>query len=109
MAKKKVLMKKDILDKTLNDIHIPIYSQEIISKNLEEDVDDVIKRLLYPIFGKFVTGKKTGNKNIDNKIPAWHGESGTGKPDIMIYNYFSNDEISLIIENKNFTSLENPP
>lgn len=108
MAKKKIEMKKDILNKTLNDVYFPTYSKELIDKNLEEDVDDIVKRMLEPIFGNFVTGKKTGNKNIDNKIPAWHGETGSGKPDIMIYNYFDKKEISLIIENKNFTSLEDP-
>ena len=108
MAKKKVEMKKDILDKVLNDIYFPVYSQEIIEKNLEDDVDDTIKKLLEPIFGVCVNKKKTGDKNIDNKIPAWHGDTGIGRPDILIYNYFNNNEISLIIEDKNFTSQEDP-
>lgn len=107
MAKKTVLMKKNILDKILNDFQLAYYSKQIITKNLEEDVDDVVKELLKPIFGNAVTGKKTGNKKIDDNIPAWHGETGPGKPDIMIYNYFGDEEISLIIENKNFTSSEN--
>lgn len=108
MAKKKIEMKKDILDKVLNDIYMPTYSKEIVNKNLEEDVDDCVKKILEPIFGSCVTGKKTGNKSIDNKIPAWHGETGSGKPDVMIYNYFGDNEISLIIEDKTFTSPEDP-
>lgn len=108
MAKKKILMKKSILNKILTDIYIPFYSKEIINRNIEDEVDDCIKKLLEPIFNEFIRVKKTGNKNIDNKIPTWHGESGMGKPDIMLYNYFSKEEISLIIENKNFTSNEDP-
>lgn len=108
MAKKKIEMKKEILEKILLNTYKPTYSEKIKEKNLEEDVDDIIKRLLEPIFGKTITGKKTGNKEIDDKIPAWHGESNSGKPDIMIYNYFGKNEISLIVENKNFTSKENP-
>lgn len=108
MSKKKIEMKKEILDKTLKDIYIPVYSKEIQDKNLEEDIDDVVKDILKPIFGKCVTGKKTGNKSIDSKIPAWHGDSGNGKPDVMLYNYFGDNEVSLIIEDKNFTSTENP-
>ena len=107
MAKKKILMKKSILNKILTDIYIPFYSKEIINRNIEDEVDDCIKKLLEPIFNEFIRVKKTGNKNIDNKIPTWHGESGMGKPDIMLYNYFSKEEISLIIENKNFTSKDN--
>lgn len=107
MPKKKVFMKKSTLDKALNDFHPVFYPKEIIDKNLEEDVDDVVKDLLKPIFGTCVTGKKTGNKKIDCNIPTWHGETGNGKPDVMIYNYFNNEEISLIVENKNFTSKEN--
>ena len=108
MAKKKVEMKKEILDKTLSDLYSPFYSKDIIDKNLEDDVDDVVKKLLEPSFRNSLTCKKTGKKNIDNKIPAWHGETGYGKPDIMIFNYFGDNEISLIIEDKNFTSSEDP-
>ncbi|WP_317368410.1 N-6 DNA methylase [uncultured Tyzzerella sp.] len=107
MPKKKVFMKKSTLDKTLNDFYSAHYSKKIFDKNLEEDVDDIVKDLLKPIFGTCVTGKKTGNKKIDHNIPTYHGETGSGKPDIMIYNYFGNEEVSLIIENKNFTSKEN--
>lgn len=107
MSKKKISMKKNTLNKTLSDFYSAYYSKKISDKNLEEDVDDIVKDLLKPIFGSSITGKKTGNKKIDNNIPAWHGESGLGKPDIMIYNYFGNEEVSLIIENKNFTSKEN--
>ena len=108
MAKKKVEMKKEILDKTLSDVYSPFYSKDIIDKNLEDDVDDIVKKLLEPLFENSLTCKKTGKKNIDNKIPAWHGEKGSGKPDIMIFNYFGDNEISLIIEDKNFTSTEDP-
>ena len=65
MAKKKILMKKSILNKILTDIYIPFYSKEIINRNIEDEVDDCIKKLLEPIFNEFIRVKKTGNKNID--------------------------------------------
>ena len=43
MAKKKIYIKKEYLDKLLKDIEIGgtcTYSEEIIAKDLEEDVDD---------------------------------------------------------------------
>lgn len=106
MAKKKIEIKKDYLDAIINDQYTITYSKQLVQKNLEEDVDDKVKELLRPIWGKNLTAKKTGNKAIDSLIPAFHGDTGSGKPDIMIYDYLNHKEISLIIENKNFTSME---
>lgn len=58
MAKKKILMKKSILNKILTDIYIPFYSKEIINRNIEDEVDDCIKKLLEPIFNEFIRVKK---------------------------------------------------
>lgn len=110
--KKKIKIKKEYLNKLIDDIEIGgicTYTDEIIEKDLEEDVDDAVKKIMKSIFGeKYVQGKKTGNKEIDKKIPAYHGDKGVGKPDIMLYDYFSNEEISIIIENKKFSSIEDP-
>lgn len=106
MAKKKIEMKKEMLNQILKDFYCPKYTKAVIKKDLEEDVDDCVKKLLSPIYGNSITGKKTGNKEIDKLIPAWHGETGTGKPDVMVYNYFDNEEIDVIIEDKNFSSTE---
>lgn len=109
MAKKKIEIKKEYLEELLNDFYTISYSKSIIKKNLEEDVDDKVKELLKPLFSSDkVVGKKTGNKSIDSIIPSWHGETGSGRPDVMVYDYFNNEEISILIENKNFTSPEDP-
>lgn len=112
MAKKKLDFKKENLQKLLEDIKIGDichYTEEIIKKDLEEDIDDAVKDILKSLFGAaFVQGKKTGNKKIDKNIPAYHGDKGVGKPDVILYNYFSEEEISIIIENKKFSSSEDP-
>ena len=109
MAKKKIEITKEYLEELLKDFYTISYSKSIIKKNLEEDVDDKVKELLKPLFSSDkVVGKKTGNKSIDSIIPSWHGETGSGKPDVMVYDYFNNEEISILIENKNFTSPEDP-
>jgi len=108
MAKKKIEVKKEYLEILLNDYYDISYSPMVKSKNLEEDIDDEVKNLLKPIFGDDkIIGKKTGNSRIDKQILPYHGEVGNGKPDVMVYNYFNDEEISLLIENKNFTSTEN--
>ena len=112
MTQKKIYIKKEYLDKLLKDIEIGgtcTYSDEIIAKDLEEDVDDAVKKIMKVIFGeKYVQGKKTGNNSIDKEIPAYRGDKGSGKPDVMLYNYFSNEEISIIVEDKKFSSSEDP-
>ena len=108
MAKKKIEIKKDYLDEILNNKLEATYTAEERKRDLEEDVDDRIKSILKPLWGDFVVGKKTGNKNIDEMIPAYHGDKGAGKPDVMLYNVFGKNEISLIVENKNFSSTEDP-
>ena len=106
--KKKIYVQKDYYNALINNLKIGdcIYSDDMKNRNLEEDVDDVVKGLLKSSFGNSVVGKKTGNSKIDKLIPSYHGESGVGKPDVMLYNYFGNNEISLIVEDKNFTSTE---
>ncbi len=106
MAKKKIEIKKDYLQNILND-RIDIFYTDIDRKrNLEEDIDGKVKGIFKPIWNTNVVGKKTGNKYIDGLIPAYHGDKGTGKPDVMLYNVLGKEEISLIVEDKNFTSTE---
>lgn len=108
MAKKRIEIIKNSLEDILKDKLDITYTKEIQSRNLEEDVDDIIKNGLKKVFNaEYVVGKKTGKKKIDNKIPAYHGDVGNGHPDVMLFNYFGKDDISLIIENKNFTSMDN--
>lgn len=108
MAKKKIEMVKEYLNDILNCKLELEYTSEEIKRNLEEDVDEKVKGVLKKYWKKHVVGKKTGNKNIDKNIPAYHGDKGSGKPDVMLYNVFGKNEISLIVENKNFTSVEDP-
>lgn len=108
MAKKKIEIKKAYLDDIFNSKLDVLYTSEEQARNLEEDVDDKIKNILKQIWDKSVVGKKTGNRNIDTNIPAYHGDKGNGKPDIMLYDVFDKKEISLIVENKNFTSTDDP-
>ncbi|RAP49019.1 MAG: hypothetical protein BZ138_08415, partial [Methanosphaera sp. rholeuAM270] len=44
----------------------------------------------------------------DQHFPSWHGESGAGKPDVMLFDYFGRGEISLIVEDKSFSSNDDP-
>lgn len=106
MAKKKIEMRKEYLQKILSDKLIVTYTQEDRNRNLEEDVDDIVKNNLKTIFGSKIIGKKTGIQNIDKNIPPYHGDDGNGHPDVMLFNYFDNNEIDIIIEDKNFTSNE---
>jgi type I restriction-modification system DNA methylase subunit len=108
MAKKKIEIKREYLQNILIDKLDVSYSYEDKHRNHEEDVDFKVKNALKHIWGENVVGKKTGNKDIDALIPAYHGDTSNGKPDVMLYNVFGKDEISLIIENKKFTSTEDP-
>ena len=107
MAKKKIEIKREYLNEILSDKLNLTYTKAEISRNLEEDVDTKVKICLENIFNDSVVGKKTGVKYIDSNIPPYHGDTGNGKPDIMIYNFFNKNEISMIIENKNFISSDN--
>jgi len=108
MAKKNVEIKKEYLNDILNCKLDLAYTSEEVDRNLEEDVDEKVKSILKKVWKSHVVGKKTGNKNVDREIPAYHGDKGTGKPDVMLYNVFGKAEISLIVENKNFTAVEDP-
>lgn len=107
MARKKIQIKKERLGKIINDFYNVEYTEMQKMRDLEEDIDDAVKELLKPVYGSSVAAKKTGKKLIDDQIPAYHGDSGKGSPDVMIYNFFGNEEISVIIENKKFSSSEN--
>lgn len=106
MAKKKIEIRKEYLEEILNDKIIIEYTSQDKERNLEEDIDDKVKNILKPIFGERIIAKKTGIHELDKKIPPYHGEEGNGHPDVMLFNYFENEEIDIIIENKNFTSNE---
>lgn len=88
MAKKTIQIKKEQLEKLSKDLYDIKYTEMQQKRDLEEDVDDAVKELLKPIYGRSVVAKKTGQKFIDDQIPAYHGDSGSGKPDVMIYNFF---------------------
>ena len=107
MAKKKIEIRKEYLKEILNDKILVNYTDEDKKRNLEEDVDDKIKNVLKECFGNKIIAKKTGVSEIDNNIPAYHGDDGNGHPDVMLFNWFNENEIDIIIENKNFTSNEN--
>ena len=53
---------------------------------------------LYP--EKTVFQKKTGIKKIDSAIPSKDSAAGSGEIDVMIFNYFKDQNIDIIIENK---------
>ena len=107
MAKKKIEIRKEYLNQILNDRIKIEYTKRDVERNLEEDVDDKVKNALKVVYKDKVIAKKTGVPEIDDKIPPYHGEEGTGHPDVMIFNYFGDNKIDLIIEDKNFTSKEN--
>lgn len=107
MAKKKIEIRKEYLEKILNDKIIVEYTKAEQERNLEEDVDDKVKNSLKNVFGDKIIGKKTGMVEIDKNIPPYHGDERSGHPDVMLFNYFNNNEIDIIIEDKNFTSNEN--
>ncbi len=44
--------------------------------------------------------KKTGEKFIDTSIPSKDSSNGTGEIDVMVFNYFGNQNIDIIVENK---------
>ena len=90
MAKKKIEIRKEYLDKILTDKIIIEYTQNDRDRNLEEDIDDKVKNALKQFFNNNIVGKKTGNPDIDKKIPPYHGDDGNGHPDVMIFNYFNN-------------------
>lgn len=106
MAKKKIEIRKEYLEEILNDKMIIEYTLQDKERNLEEDIDDKVKNILRPIFGEKIVSKKTGIHDIDKKIPPYYGEEGNGHPDVMLFNYFQNDEIDIIVEDKSFTSKE---
>lgn len=108
MAKKKIEIVKQYLEEVFNSKIDIVYTEEEQKRDLEEDVDDRVKRALGAVWGDKVVGKKTGNKRIDKNIPAYHGDRGNGKPDVMLYDVFGKQEISMIIEDKKFTSGEDP-
>lgn len=108
MAKKKIEIVKQYLEEVLNSKIKIEYTEEERKRDLEEDVDDRVKKVLGAIWNEKVVGKKTGNKRIDKNIPAYHGDKGNGKPDVMLYDVFGKQEISMIIEDKKFTSSEDP-
>lgn len=108
MAKKKIEMVRKYLEEVLNNKIRIEYTEEERKRDLEEDVDDRVKKVLRAIWKDKVVGKKTGNKKIDKNIPAYHGDKGSGKPDVMLYDVFGKQEISMIIEDKKFTSSEDP-
>ena len=99
MAKKKIEIKKEYLEKVLNDKITIIYTEEERKRNLEEDIDDKVKDALKKVFGTNIIAKKTGIQEIDREIPAYHGDEGNGHPDVMVFNYFGKNEIDMIIEN----------
>lgn len=108
MAKKKIVMTADAIAQIKASIGDKItYDAATVKADLEEDVDDAVKNKLKDLGYTCIRAKKTGNKTIDSQIPAYHGEKGNGHPDVMLYNYFGDDEIDLIVEDKNFTSTEN--
>ena len=49
---------------------------------------------------KNVFQKKTGIKKIDSAVPSKDTAAGSGEIDVMIFNYFGNQNIDMIIENK---------
>jgi len=106
MAKKKIEIRKEYLEKILNDKIIVEYTEIDRERNLEEDIDDKIKNSLKSVFGNKIIGKKTGKPHIDKNIPPYHGDEGNGHPDVMLFNFFDDNEIDIIVENKNFTSNE---
>lgn len=108
MAKKKIEIVREYLDEILNSRLEISYTEEEIKRDLEEDVDDKVKSTLKTIWDSKVVGKKTGNNSIDKNIPPYHGDQGYGKPDVMLYNVFGKNEISLIVEDKKFSSTEDP-
>ena len=111
MSKITIELSKNEITELKNDFNIGIcsFTQSVIENDLEEDVDEAVKKLLKTYFEECcVKNKKTGNKNIDDKIPSYHGDSGCGRPDVMIYNYFNKNEIDVIIEDKKWSSQEAP-
>lgn len=108
MAKKKIEIVKQYLEEVLNNRIEIDYTEEERKRDLEEDIDDRVKKALGEIWKEKVVGKKTGNKKIDKNIPAYHGDKGNGKPDVMLYDVFGKQEISMIIEDKKFSSSEDP-
>lgn len=70
------------------------WSEAQIDAFVEKDILDV----LYP--DNAIFQKKTGVKVIDSAIPSKDSQTGNGEMDVMVFNYFENQNIDMIVENK---------
>ncbi|MCL1810387.1 MAG: SAM-dependent methyltransferase, partial [Clostridiales bacterium] len=60
--------------------------------------DEILKKRLFS--SKVIFQQKTPNQGVNSAMPSKTSRSGSGEIDIMIFNYFSNGNIDLIIEDK---------
>lgn len=103
MAKKKIELVKETLNKVIASIlSRPDYS-DIVDGD-EGAIDARTTMYLNTTCGYeniVIKGHKTGNKHIDTNFPSPRGTGrGYGSPDIMLYNLYGRNEVSLIIEDK---------
>lgn len=68
----------------------------------EAQIDAFVeKEILAELYkGDIIFQRKTGTKAIDSAIPSKDSSTGTGEIDVMIFNYFENQNIDMIIEDK---------
>lgn len=88
---------------TVKKIVADIIFKEIPNKNWSEAQIDafVEKDLLGNLYKKDVIfQKKTGIKDVDSSVPSKDSLAGTGEIDVMLFNYFGNQNIDIIVENK---------
>lgn len=92
--------------------HINIGNPKYSDTSVEKQVDFGVKELLKKFYDdKCIKLDKTGIREIDKKIPPYHSENSTdkknGKLDVMIFNFFNDNKIDVIIEDKVANSNEN--
>lgn len=96
---KKLEFTKEELGKITHDLNLDIIEYKNIKT--EADIDDAVKNYLKKLYNEDnIITKKTGITEIDKNIPSYNGGGANGEPDVMIFNYFNNNEIDVIIENK---------
>lgn len=105
MGIKKLEFLKQDLDLILNDkikVQIP--------EGKENNVDFKVRTTLLPYYKNdenIVKYNETGIKSIDTHIESVEGKS-KGELDVLIFNYFANNNIDMIIENKKLGTKKDP-
>lgn len=100
MAKKKIEIRREYLEKIMNDKIIVEYTKVDQERNLEEEIDDKVKNNL-KVYLAIKWLVKTRIMEIDRNVLPYHGDDGSGHLDVMLFNYFNDNEIDIIWKRRN--------